>query len=166
MFAPPSDPAQDIQATTQLEPNSRVRFWSPKLQNNPHIAVVREIHEEEIILQVEGQSSQMRAQFVDRDRLEVSVKPARNNVRKGAIWGSLGLLAATVITMIGDELDDGKSVVVGVTAIGVIGGGIGALVGWAFSSSEQWEEVPLGSLQADQVKLDGGKLTLAVSLRF
>jgi len=94
------------------------------------------------------------------------VKPARNNVRKGAIWGSLGLLAATVITMIGDELDDGKSVVVGVTAIGVIGGGIGALVGWAFSSSEQWEEVPLGSLQADQVKLDGGKLTLAVSLRF
>ena len=166
MFAPLSGTAQFDQVATQLQPGSRVRLWSPRLQTNPRVGIVHEIHSDEIIVQVEDRAGQIRVQFADIDRLEASVRPASSNVLKGAIWGSVVLLVATVITMTGADIDDGKTAAAGVGAVILIGGGIGALAGWATSSSEQWEEIPLGGPGADQSSVDEGSLFLSVSSRF
>ena len=166
MFAPPSDPSRSDQDSTQLQSGSRVRYWSPEFQDNPRIAVVREFHEDEVTVQVEGRAGEMQVRLEDIEKLEVSVKPARNNVLKGAMWGSLGLLTAALITLTGPDHDDGKAVVVGLGAVVLVGGGIGALAGWATSSDEQWDEIPLGSPHAIRDRLDGDSLFLTVSFQF
>jgi hypothetical protein len=166
MFAPPSDASRTDQASTQLQPGSRVRYWSPEYQENPRIAVVHEFREDEIIVQVEGRAGETQVRLEDIDRLAVSVKPARNNVLEGAMWGSLGLLTAALITLTGPDSDDGKAVAAGLGAAVLVGGGIGALVGWATSSDEQWDEIPLGSPHAIRDSLDGDSLFLTVSFQF
>ena len=106
MFAPSSDASGTDQDSTQLQPGSRVRYWSPEYQENPRIAVVHEFLKGEIIVQLEGRAGETQVRLEDIDRLEISVKPARNNVLKGAMWGSLGLSPERMVAL---QKIDGRS---------------------------------------------------------
>ena len=165
MDAPTGVQFNDAEPT--LKKGSRIRFWSIKFERDPYIGVVKQIREDKLILAVEGYEGDFRLPLVDLERLEISREPGRNHIVAGALVGGVifGFGALALNHAVRNQADVGSGGEAFITSA-LLGGAIGALVGLAISSGEEWEEVPLDTLRVGRFRIDRGDVLLAVSLKF
>jgi hypothetical protein len=149
-----------------LTEGARIRFWTPILQSNPNVAEIKKVREGEFTIVLEERKGQYRLGFEDIERIEVSLGEGKNYTGFFAVVGAVafGLFSVMVNTAIQDQAETGSSF--GAFLGGVlVGGAGGALIGWAVSTKEKWEEVPVSFYPVEISKANprGSILALAIS---
>ena len=127
-----------------LAEGAKIRFWTPLLAANPNIAEIKEIRADEIVVVLEEREGLYRVRFPDLERVEVSMGGGKNYALPFAAIGALGLglffgLASEGLRANSNDTGSASGYFIGGL---LVGGTAGALLGWALSSGEQWEEVP------------------------
>jgi len=149
-----------------LTEGARIRFWTPILTKNPNVAEIIKVREGEFAIVLEDRKGQYRLGFKDIERIEVSLGEGKNYTGFFAVIGAVavGLFSVMVNTAIQDQEETGSSF--GAFLGGVlVGGAGGALIGWAVSTKEKWEDVPASfySVEMSKANPTGSILALAIS---
>jgi hypothetical protein len=150
-----------------LTEGARIRFWTPILKSNPNISEIKKVREGELAIVFEDREGQHRLGFEDIERIEVSVGEGKNYTGFFAVVGAvaLGLYSAMINTAIQDQEETGS----GFEAFlggALVGGAGGALIGWAVSTEEKWEEVPTSFYQVETSRVDSPGSILAFTISF
>ena len=150
-----------------LTEGARIRFWTPLLTSNPNIAEINKVREGEFAIVFEERKGQYRLGFEDIERIEVSVGEGKNYIGIFAAVGAvvLGGFSAMLNEGIKNSSNTGST---GGALFGglLVGGAVGALLGWAFSTGEQWEEVPASFYQIDTTRVDSPGSIFALTISF
>jgi hypothetical protein len=150
-----------------LTEGARIRFWTPVLTSNPNIAEIKKVREDELAIVLEDREDQYRLGFEDIERVEVSVGKGKNNTGFFAVVGavSFGLFSVMINSAIQDQEETGSSIEAFLGGV-LVGGAGGALLGWAVSTGEKWEEVPASFYQVDTTQVDSQGSIFALTISF
>jgi hypothetical protein len=167
LLAPTLSNAESEASDSLFAKGARIRFWTPILTSNPNVAEIKEVRSGDFVIVLEDREGRFRLDFEDLERVEVSVGEAKNYTGFFAIIGAvtLGLFSTIFNTAIQDQAETGSGFEAFLGGF-LVGGAGGALIGWAVSTGEKWEEVPASYYQVGAGPVDSPGSILAVTFSF
>jgi len=160
-------PAETEVGDTPLAEGARIRFWTPTLTSNPNVAEIKEIRSGDFVIVLEDREGKFRLDFEDLERVEISVSEGESYTVFFAVVGAVagGLYSTMINKALQDQAETGSGFEAFLGGF-LVGGAGGALIGWAVSTGEKWEEVPTSCYRVGSGPADSPGSILAVTFSF
>ncbi len=160
-------------AQVQIQPGSRVRIEAPTVWQERQVGTVSAVHGDTLFVAVEGIGGDDRALTLDSiDRLELSTGRHGNagvgalvGFGSGALFGLLATAQAETAPCGFSTCTAGEQRVLAVTVLGVLFGGLGALIG-AISKTDDWTDMSASRIRIGLVQPRRGRLGFGAAVPF